>query len=809
MSEPTSLIRFPASTLQVRAPTLSDTVEILPATAVGRRVTRARRGLHMLNQLGITGTGTYSGRVLWDRYERVLTPDQLWQIYRSCPDVRACVDSICRRISTWPWRIVPDPEKVNPRDELYTEVKVTGEEVSDWLKEPDKANMRSWQEVCTAWVTDTLIFDLGALEKVRGPRMQIEELVPLPGAYLVPKITRTGVIIGWEQTMAGGLPLGNPANTFEPDDIVVLNLFSNTTSPIGMPLIETILNEVIALLVSSEHASLALDADEIPPGILVLAGLANAAIAEARGDLQQMKGRDHKIRVMGGMNPAMKVEWVELRRSPKDIAFQEVVEGIRRIVWRVFGVMPVEMGSETATRAHAEVQVDVSSSHLIEPLACLVESKITQRILPELVKNKDHKNLCIFQYDRDARLTAEDRQALTTALDTAVRGGIMTRNEARIELGLPPFGSECDILMAETSVGPIPVKSMENGVGPANQGKKPGGEGTPGGEGNPPAEEEEEEEAQPKEQPKAASTLLRSIATDLMSVSDGLPSEWQADGKFKGYRTVNLERLGGMVAGYTRSVLPLYVEACDEALSGVAAILTADPTQTGAIRASRKVTASIERLATRWDAESLRWYRDGGLMAQRSVRGWTGDGDVLSDASARATAYHYRAMEFLRSLLLATIERNATKGIQDAVMGRGIRRAVDSDTMEDLVDEPVVVSDTVAADAVLAVEAVFIAEAYRIENWSGKMVDEVYQIVTEGLNAAEGGQQEWWAEWVGVGDERMCEVCADEMGKGFQLVSSMVHVPGGSTPCGGKCRCVLVFWTKTEVDGGTAVRLNP
>ena len=56
--------------------------------------------------------------------------------------------------------------------------------------------------------------------------------------------------------------------------MIYLRLYPNTSGPEGTPLIESLVNEIITMLRQSEHVMLQVDANEIPPGILVLTGIA-------------------------------------------------------------------------------------------------------------------------------------------------------------------------------------------------------------------------------------------------------------------------------------------------------------------------------------------------------------------------------------------------------------------------------------------------------------------------------------------------------------------------------------------------------
>ena len=229
---------------------------------------------------------------------------------------------------------------------------------------------------------------------------------------------------------------------------------------------DTLVNECITVLLASEHAMLALDADEIPPGLLVIGGVAGAAAERARADLQQMRGKDHRVRVVSSPQPnGIKAEWLELRHSVKDVQLLEVVDQMRRAIWRVFGVMPVELGvGDSTPRALAEVQVDVSSSHLIAPILDLLQARINAQVLP-LLLGADAAE-CTFAFDRAQPLTPEQRLALARAQDAQVRRGIITVNEARATLGLLPVDGG-DTPVMDTNEGPRPLTQVVLGAPPA------------------------------------------------------------------------------------------------------------------------------------------------------------------------------------------------------------------------------------------------------------------------------------------------------------------------------------------------------
>ena len=426
--------------------------------------TRKRKGLHY-------GSDFYSGTqvgVGLNRYtDRVLSDSDLWTVYKRCADVRACVDSIVRRVATFDWMVVP---KVSPQNSEYSELTKIAKKVNDFFLNPNR-NGDTWQEIMTAMLTDCLVFDSGVLELAYDRRGNLQELIPLRGCTISPIIDEFGRLKFYEQNIfeegtyfSGTSSKPEEEQKFKAKQIMYLSLFKNTALPAGNPLIESLVNQVIALMRATEHAMLNLDADEVPPGILVLAGIAGKAADEAKADLQRLKGQDHKVRVMTTPDPTgMGAKWLELRRTPKDIQMHEIIQDIRRVIYRIFGVMPVEMGmTQNMPKATATVQMDVASSHLVTPMLELIQAKINAQILPAIVRSREVASLIEFRFDRESRLSSQEQLHQSSTYRNYVTQGIMTRNEIREGLGLLPIIGG-DVPTVEVAGMPQPLADIIHG----------------------------------------------------------------------------------------------------------------------------------------------------------------------------------------------------------------------------------------------------------------------------------------------------------------------------------------------------------
>ena len=159
--------------------------------------TRDRIGLHVSTTLdGLD----YGGQNL--AAQRLLTDDQLQLVYQRVPDVRAALDSIVRRISTWDWYLEP---AVHPTDARYKEAQVAAETARRFLAAPNNDG-ETWQELMTKMVTDLMVYDAGVIENVfdevvvdekPAPGNNLQEMVALRGSEITPVIDEKGRLLAY------------------------------------------------------------------------------------------------------------------------------------------------------------------------------------------------------------------------------------------------------------------------------------------------------------------------------------------------------------------------------------------------------------------------------------------------------------------------------------------------------------------------------------------------------------------------------------------------------------------------------------
>lgn len=771
---------------------------------------------------------------------RWLTYAEMWILYRRVPDLRAAVDSIVRRIATWDWGIEPT---VDMQDDAYEGLLGLAEAQRRFLAAPNQ-NGETWQEVITKWMTDLLVFDQGVIELVRNGNGDLAELVVLRGSTVQCEQDELGRITGYAQnTMSedGGIGVGGSGEVdpieFKPDEILFMRINPTTSGPDGNSFVEAIIDQCVTLLHSAEHILLSFSADEIPPGILLLAGITGQAEQRIKADFKNTSGNDDKLRILTTPNPTgIGAEWVEFRRTPKDLSMREIVNDIRRTIWRVYGVTPVEMGvTEGVPRATAEVQWEIGSSNLTGPLLELIEAKVNARILPMLAGDESLVGKTAFRFDRDAALTPEEKEAQARTLTSLVAAGLITRNEGRAELGYDPYRMTAeqlaemmvaDLLTVDGTPTELHVVLSADGevdvVDPDDDDDEPppddGGDGgTDDGDDEAPGEADGGEigdDEAPGEADAEEATKRKGHHEPHRRVAGDLPSDWQPEGRFRDVRTLDLGKLGEAIMEYSRAVTPMWHLARDEVNAAIgAAYADRDMTEDEAESVLRALNRAMDKLETNWRTATEPLYLRAAKVGRDAASDFTGDADAVEDYERSAELYAAQAMSFLMAesgpikKTKRRIERLVealTQRHQTTIEAPEIRAPFD-ELLANLEDEAVV-----AAAADLA----FDVEEFRIGNWSGKLNDLSNQTLVEGLERvqeAEGieGRVEWWAEWVYVGDDGSCETCTREGEAGIRPLSRIPVRPGGDTECRGRCRCVLVVWRKDEVDDGTAVSMSP
>ncbi len=249
----------------------------------------------------------------------------LRQIYERSSYVRPCVDALVRSVSSLPWVVRPK-RNGKARD---------AEEVKEFLRDPN-SNEESLRKIFGQVLTDVVVIDEGIVEKVKAFDGTLLELFARDGSTFIPIKDEHGILHGYIQKLGVGDPV-----PFEKDEVMYFELYPTTWTAYGLPIIETIVNEVASLMFSVQWIADSFTEDKIPPGILTLDRVGNDAYERAKAEFQG--GEDSQFTVKLFRNVG-KAQWIELKKTNQEMQLAELNLQIERIVYRNFGLQPFELG---------------------------------------------------------------------------------------------------------------------------------------------------------------------------------------------------------------------------------------------------------------------------------------------------------------------------------------------------------------------------------------------------------------------------------------------------------------------------------
>jgi len=338
------------------------------------------------------------------------------RIYRQSSAVRPAVDGTVREITTLPFTIEGFPGQ--KFDEGHKKA------VEDLLHDPNR-NKETFRDILAKALTDVLIYDAGAIEKVKSPSGKLVELMARDGSTFTPVGDAHGVLERYEQVVAG------EKAKFEKDEIIYMLLYPRAGSLWGQPIIEAIVDEVATLLYSNEHIAKSFTEDEIPPGVLNLGDIGKEAYEAAKEDFQVKKGqkKDFKLRVVYGTR---NVDWIDFKRPAREMQLNELRHSIERIVFRNFGVVPMEIGEVAdVNRSTAMFQMRVAQSRLLIPIVNMLTYYIDKEIIQEEFGFFDVRFILHMRI-------YEDEDPESRAIERLVRCGVKSISQVCAEKGWNP-----------------------------------------------------------------------------------------------------------------------------------------------------------------------------------------------------------------------------------------------------------------------------------------------------------------------------------------------------------------------------------
>ena len=342
----------------------------------------------------------------------------LRDLYQVSSSIRPAVDSIAREVATLPWNIVHKDYKYHEPSE--------SDEVVEFLRHPNLDD-ESLSSIIHKFVHDKLVIGKGTIEKVRNAFGELKELVARDASLYAPVVNDYGFIIEYVEYSRDTL---TTARTHHKENLIY-EYFTPTSYSFGaIPIIETIVNEVALLMLSVKSIAWAFTRDEIPPGILALGKIGQEALDRAKASFEAAKGftGQTKLRVMDNIEG--EVKWVQFQHPFREMQVAELIPMIERIIFRNFGLSPVESSQIDISRNVAETSFKSSQSKLIFPIMSSICQTMDTRIIEEF--NPDLR----FTYNRVPQETFTEQ---AKGLQELVDRGILTANQLLLRLGFAPF----------------------------------------------------------------------------------------------------------------------------------------------------------------------------------------------------------------------------------------------------------------------------------------------------------------------------------------------------------------------------------
>lgn len=771
-------------------------------------IRRERKGMATYFSVGDLPIARVSGTRIFDTQE-------LFDIYRLCPDIRAPIDFLSMQFAQAPWLVAPKTT-LRKGTARWLKARALADQCTAWLQKPNQDE--TWHIFAQKWAQDALIYDASAVEHAMSKKGALEELVAWRGGDITPLLDEHGRHYRYRQDLALGEPV-----YWIPEEISYTNLFANTTYPDGQPLIETLVEEFLTMRASSVHLRRSVDADEVPPGILFLSGVAETAYQRLEQRLKMQGGRDDVLRMVNSFDKEGRASWIEMKRSPKDLEWVPNIAEVRYRIWRLFQVKPVQMGETSdVPRASAEVQLQVAGTGLTSAMMVRMTEIVNQRWLPmiaALFGNAEAADLIAFSYDTTPAMSQEDRKRHVESLTLLFDRSLLSADEVRAELGYDPLTMDKDPDLngdGEVDAEEANADQQDGAAEDAQPVKDATGRPRPvgrRGHGLRPLDLPAFKfGAQPstRRPPSALPWRLASLRA--------LPSGWQPASRFEGARVVPVNDLAALVDDYDATIKPLYDRAQRDVLkAATAAVSDGVLTSVEASGIAGAIGRALETLTSDWSAQTVDLYDGAAQLGQDTAAGWGGASVAWRNTSTR---YHGDAIRYLNTTgaspgLVATLRRDLLDLLVEAVSRASTRpaRPKGGGEPQRRADEPLPAG---LASFLTAIRAVFERNRNRIANWAGKLVELAHGVIVESLTIADqqaavsgSDGDPWWVEWVEVADGATCSTCREEGGKPWRPLSDLPTMPGGATQCGARCRCLLNFARRSEVESGKAVKLGP
>lgn len=210
------------------------------------------------------------------------------------------------------------------------------------------------------------------------------------------------------------------------DNMIYLREFNRADSFYGLSPVEGVLLVAYTYLIAHDVQFRYFTRSNIPAGLLIFQGPVNVDTARRR--LREMLVSPERIAIFS-LPPNTNTQWIQLSNVNREIQFTELINWYVKLIILSFGLQTWELGVESGSVSKRQLRIRPGISGRIK----FIENSINDLIIVRAFKS-DPSGIQFKFYNIDVGDFAEESNMLNNIVFK-----LMTLDEARVRLGLPPL----------------------------------------------------------------------------------------------------------------------------------------------------------------------------------------------------------------------------------------------------------------------------------------------------------------------------------------------------------------------------------
>lgn len=388
---------------------------------------------------------------------------------------RICINVLKEKITKTKWVIKPiDGENSGEDDDARIK------KVTEFFRHPN-GNDETFRTLMDKMLEDLLVLDAVAVEKTRYPNGQLAELFFIDAATIRPVFDEFGnqdipiplatkdegmkeLPVSYVQVMNnsqyGGPESGEIVAAWAKKDFIYFHMHPQGAMEgigYGLSPLEGVLSVVANILNADNYNGSYFEEGSFPPVILQIMGQIGQREVEAYREYLQseLNGNFHRPAILAGGTDAKVLNLKDL--SNRDMEFMEYMKFMSRLLAAAYGLSGQDIGitEEVGSKNVSETMNDLSNQKGYGSILHLLKEVFNQEIIWKDFGYDDLE----FDWVVEDTTNAKD---LADILTKHLQAGLITLNEARIEIGKQPFGEWADVPSILTTSGFIKAGQLED-----------------------------------------------------------------------------------------------------------------------------------------------------------------------------------------------------------------------------------------------------------------------------------------------------------------------------------------------------------